>query len=309
MQRDVKNRLWGIAKWLLGAKYYELFRAMYNLGYIPDIENPRTFNEKIMHRKLFHNMDWVIRLADKYEVRKFVASRIGTASLNDVYYVGDNPSLIPWEDLPPRFVIKTTHSGGGEGVIFVFDKDREDKRHIEELLARKLADRFGFWTNEPWYMEMPRRFIIEEMMLDEKQQIPMDIKFLCFHGKCRFIQVDAERFTQHSRSFYDPAWNYQDFSVMYPKGVPVEKPANLEEMLRLAEKLAEGFDFVRVDLYSFRNTIRFGEMTFTASSGWGKFSVPEMDKALGSMWNMQKISRGASAKPVASQDLLPTGSL
>lgn len=287
MNRKIKNHIWGVTKCVLGTKRYELLRGSYNLGYKPDIEKPATFSEKIMHKKIYHNMDYAISLADKYAVRDYVSAKVGESCLNKVYFVGSNPQEIPWDNLPRQFVIKTTHGGGGGGNIFVHDKSKADRLAIEASLKQKLNDGFGFWTNEPWYMEIPRRFIIEEMMLDENGKVPADYKFFCFHGKCHYVQVDSDRFGKHTRSFYDPAWNYQDFSLLFEKGQPVAKPAALEEMVKLAEKLAEDFDFVRVDLYSLNSGIRFGELTFSPGSGWEKFTPQVMDKELGKLWNLK----------------------
>lgn len=287
MKRKIKNHIWGAAKTLLGEKRYEVLRAQYNLGYKPDVRNPQTFSEKIMHKKLFRDMDYAIDLADKYAVRHYVTQKVGEDCLNKVYFVGNDPRQIPWHELPQQFVIKTTHGGGGEGNIFVFDKSTADKQHIEQTLQHKLHDGFGFWTNEPWYMKIPRRFIVEELMKDTKGDIPSDYKFFCFHGKCHYIQVDHDRFEKHTRSFYDAQWNYQPFSLLFEKGQPMEKPANFDAMLAMAEKLAEDFDFVRVDLYSLGEAIRFGELTFTPGSGWEKFSPSEMDKELGRLWNIE----------------------
>ena len=47
----------------------------------------------------------------------------------------------------------------------------------------------------------------------------------------------------------------------------IEKVDSLEEMIQMAEKLAEGIPFVRVDLYQADGKIYFGEMTFTPATG------------------------------------------
>lgn len=57
-------------------------------------------------------------------------------------------------------------------------------------------------------------------------------------------------------------------------------PHNFEEMLSLAEKLATGFVFVRVDFYLNKNRIYFSELTFTPSSGANTYT-DEWDKKLG----------------------------
>ena len=44
-------------------------------------------------------------------------------------------------------------------------------------------------------------------------------------------------------------------------------PVNYNEMIKIVEKLSEDFSYVRVDLYNIKGDIKFGEMTFTPSSG------------------------------------------
>ena len=51
-------------------------------------------------------------------------------------------------------------------------------------------------------------------------------------------------------------------------------PEKLNEMISLAQKLSEGFAFVRVDFYYINNIIYFGELTFTPQSGIGKWDDP-----------------------------------
>lgn len=52
-----------------------------NLGYRMDMNNPRTFNEKIQWLKLFDSTKEKARLADKLECRQWVAEKIGSKYL------------------------------------------------------------------------------------------------------------------------------------------------------------------------------------------------------------------------------------
>ena len=53
-------------------------------------------------------------------------------------------------------------------------------------------------------------------------------------------------------------------------------------MFAIASKLSEGFPFVRVDLYSFDDMIRFGEMTFFHAGGVSIMQPDSFQKELGS---------------------------
>lgn len=281
--RKQKNIVWSTLKNILGTSNYERIRASYNLGYMPSIKKPQTFNEKLMYKKLYSDMSHAGLLTDKYEVRDFVEKKVGEHILNKVFFLGKNITFEHWQDLPKKFVIKATHTGGGEGNIFVTDKSKETLSDINAKIDVFLRLKFGSVTNECWYKGIVPRILVEEMMQDSNGTLPKDFKFFCFHGKCHYIQVDIDRFGEHKRTFYDTSWTEQEFSLLFEKGPGVVRPTNLTEMIAIAEKLSSGFDFLRVDLYSVNNETRFGELTFCPGSGWEPFVPNEYDRVLGAL--------------------------
>lgn len=58
-----------------GEIFYERLRLLGDLGYWPQIRNPRSFNEKINHRKFFTDKKEFTRVEDKYKVRDYVKER------------------------------------------------------------------------------------------------------------------------------------------------------------------------------------------------------------------------------------------
>ena len=93
--------------------------------------------------------------------------------------------------------------------------------------------------------------------------MPKDYKLFCFHGVPKLIQVDSDRFGEHTQNFYDPGWKRLPFTYGTPAGPEDdEKPAKLEEILRLSQQLASPFLFVRVDLYISEAVTKVGELTF-----------------------------------------------
>ena len=95
------------------------------------------------------------------------------------------------------------------------------------------------------------------------------------------------------QALFDTAWN------MYPVTtgtnlahvVPVAKPDNLQDMLALASKISKAFDFVRVDFYSDgKDTIVFGELTFTPGDARNKYSDPAFDYRFGQFFKELKNS-------------------
>ena len=283
MKRNIKNRIWNSLKSVLGRHNYERLRMRYNLGYWPHLKNPRTLNEHIAHKKLFTDMDFAVQLADKYAVREYIANKVGEEYLPKNHYVGENLDNVNWDEMPDQFVIKTTHGGGDEGNVFVYDKSKMNLAEVTEKTNANLGKRFGSWTNEDWYLKIQPRVMIEGLMLDHEGEVPTDYKFFCFSGKVHFIQVNSARYTGHRRSFYSTDWELLSFRMGNIPTTKLPKPEALNDMVAIAEKLSEDFDLIRVDLYSIPEGIRFGELTFTPGGGHEVLYPSETDWKYGDL--------------------------
>lgn len=85
-------------------------------GYKLDLNTPKTFNEKLNWMKLHYRNDLMPLCTDKYTVRDYV-KKVGCEEiLNDIIWEGHDPNLIPFENLPSKFVIKVT-TGSGRNII------------------------------------------------------------------------------------------------------------------------------------------------------------------------------------------------
>jgi hypothetical protein len=51
------------------------------------------------------------------------------------------------------------------------------------------------------------RIICEENLSVNNQSLP-DYKFFCFNGVPKFVQVDLDRYQNHTRNYYDLSWNF-----------------------------------------------------------------------------------------------------
>lgn len=111
-----------------------------------------------------------------------------------------------------------------------------------------------------------------------------DYKFFCFNGKVKCFKVDYDRFTNHRANYYDTEGNLLPFGeVAYPPDPYKEiiLPEEIHKMIEMAEVLAKGMPFVRVDFYNVDHRVYFGEIIFCPASGFGKIEPTEWDKELG----------------------------
>ena len=118
-------------------------------------------------------------------------------------------------------------------------------------------------------------------------KVPDDYKFHCF-GEEVFVQVDTDRFTNHTRTIFDAKWQKMPFEIFYknPSYTP-KKPKNFEIMPNVARVLGSAFGGVRVDLYNIDGATKVGEITFTHGGGTERFSPKEWDRKLGDLWEIK----------------------
>lgn len=261
-------------------------RYYLEFGCWPDLNAPKTFNEKLQWLKLHNRKPQYTNMVDKIEVKKWVADRIGEEYIIPTLAVYTNAEEIDFEKLPDQFVLKCNHDSGG--LFICKDKNKltdEQKMNIKIRLNNTLKKDYYIAGREWPYKNVRRRILAEQYMEDESGYELKDYKIYCFNGKPEFIHVDFDRFASsgHKRNLYDLNWNLLEFEYGYPsdKAHIIEKPYALEEMLRLAKILSEGVPFLRVDFYYISNQSKFGETTFFPECGFGKFSNIEIDETYG----------------------------
>lgn len=260
-----------------------------------DLGHPLTFNEKLQWLKLNDRQPCYVRMVDKIQAKEWAAAIIG-----DEYIV---PTLRIWKDvksidlvgLPETVVLKTNHDSG---TVIVANQEKDfrlDK--VKQLLKRKMKKNF-FYESREWPYKDIRPLVFAEAYIgtitENSITEPIDYKFMCFNGICRYIFTCTERGSGDLKvDFFDKNWNHQPFRRRYPNSqIVVERPGQLEKMIGLAEKLAKDIPFVRVDLYCVDDRIYFGEMTFYPGAGLEQFEPDEWDRALGDMLDLPKDLKG-----------------
>jgi TupA-like ATPgrasp len=247
-----------------------------------DLVNPQTFTEKLFHQMINvskYGNPLFTRVADKYLVRDYVHQKLGSSYLVKLLWSGVNPSDIPFDSLPDRYVIKTNNGSGKN----IFVKGSIDRRSVTETLHTWLTQNYHSVSRECHYLKIEPRVIVEEFMDDGSDGFPIDYRFWCFGGRPEMIQIDNN---DHSIDlFYDIDWNrlqlrHRDDNIE----CDIPRPDNFEEMLLVASKLASDFAFVRVDLYNLRGRIKFGELTLHPRAGDIQFKPGSWDALLGQKW-------------------------
>lgn len=258
------------------------------LGYWIDLDNPKTFCEKLQWLKLHNRKSIYTKMVDKISVKDYVSSIIGSEYIIPTIATFDSVEEIDWNVLPNQFVIKCAHDSGGIVVC-------KDKSHLDiEASKRKIKwglNRRYYYQNREWpYKNVPRRILAEQYINDDCFNELFDYKFYCFDGKPMYCQVIRDRFTNETIDFYDMDWNHLPFVGLNQSAsnglISVEKPDALPTMIDICSKLSSNIPFVRIDLYYVKGMVYFGEITFFPASGFGSFTPEEWNSKLGKLINI-----------------------
>ena len=269
------------------------------VGYKPNIDNPRSFNEKMQWLKLYNEDPLLTKCADKYLVREYVKEKIGEEYLIPLLGVWDSPDDIDFDKLPNQFVLKVNW-GSGQNII-VKDKAKLDIEETKTKLREWLSPHSNhYYYSFEWSYKNIKPKIIAEQFIQQLNNDLYDYKFFSYRGKVKNLFVVSDRFNKKYFDFYDTDWNKLPFERVYhnsPNGII--KPQNLDRMISLAETLSKDFPFARVDFYDLENKIYFGEITFYPGNGMEAFEPVEWDYKLGEMLTLPTSQNGGGGKTLS----------
>ncbi len=262
-------------KLAIAIRYFIMFKKF------PNLKHPATFNEKINSYKFMDDRYNFQHYADKVTVKEFVAAKIGHEYIIPNIYVGE--TLPPLEDrawtMP--YIIKMNNSSGWN--IPVRNEQERNWPEIESKIARWSKQTFGRDTGETHYSKIKPMVLVEKFISETPGVLPKDYKIFVFNGKTEFIEVVSDRENSKTACFYNKCWVKLDFSLSDSTAcnIHLEKPKTIDKIIELAEILSADFPFVRVDFYDINGKIFFGEMTFTPSAGFSKFTPNVFDVIYG----------------------------
>lgn len=244
-------------------------------GRWPDLACPKTFTELVQLRKLHDRDARMPVLADKVRAKVFAAQRLGREWIIPTLWHGTAlPAAPEW---PAPFVVKSRHGCNQRAFVRT---GKENWPVICRGATRWMETSYGGWLDEWAYSQIPRGILVEPFV-GEQGALPVDWKIYVFGGHACFVQVHLERETRHRWIVMDRNWRRVSARTAEPDPAP---PLSLARMLEAAEKLATGFDFVRVDFYEIAGQPLFGEMTFYPGSGLDPFAPVTLDAAMGQKW-------------------------
>lgn len=248
-----------------------------------DLNNPKTYNQKIQFLKLINKETRFTSMVDKYEARKIVSKEIGERYLIPLLGVWDKFDDIDFDQLPQQFVLKPTNNSGT--AIICKDKSKFEVEAAKRKINKALSRNYFYGGREYPYKNVKPRIICEKYMVDESGWDLKDYKFLCFNGEPKVLIVASNRSIDVRFDFYDMELNRLPFTdgAESSSKESITKIESFEEMINIAKILSKNLIHIRIDLYNIQGRIYFGEFTFHYGGGVVPFHPKEWDTRLGDM--------------------------
>ncbi len=259
----MKRKILSNAGRFVGARLSFVISYFHNRHRLPNLNKPKNLSEIWFKRVLDGKVNEIYWLADKFAVRKYVEEKGLTNILTPLLAIYTTPEEIDFADLPKKFALKANFGAGNN--IICTDKEHLDILHCVNLMKDWMKTS-TYSYSERHYNLIDKKIVCEDFIDDGSGGFPTDYKFICIHGKVHCILGVSGREQGHG-SYLPYTIEWQPLPDYYrgdaTASVPLPRPANLSEMISTAERLADGIDLVRVDLYSNGSRIWFGEMTLT----------------------------------------------
>jgi hypothetical protein len=257
-----------------------------------NLRDPQGFHQKICRMRLGGMTPLHVYCTDKVTAPSYIASRIGFGHVPKRYMVTDDPDRISVDSIPAQScMVKTTHDSGG--VFPISDTSKVDWTDLRTRIKCRLHNNFYYRSRESQYRSIKPAVIVEELLCPKSNQHLSELKVFCFHGQVKFMVLifDGILSKNSKRRYFDRAWNplevnrrNQPFSLGMASRLD-----GLDTIISHAEAIAEPFSFVRVDFLLVDSAVYVGELTFTPSAGYDRYSPDSFEFEAGNMLDLRVI--------------------
>lgn len=266
----------------------ERFRSIH--GKELDITKPRTWNAKIVRKKLFDRSPLLVATSDKLAVREYIRHKLGDgpgkALLIPLIQTVDCSTRLSPSQWPIEVVMKPNHASGR--VLLAPALAELTKTQLRRRARQWLDSPFGIRGQQWAYQRIKRQIVVEQWLRDSELDVPPDYNLFMIRGHCEYIRVIYGRRRTRMHAHFHGDWSPMKVASPRTPLLPAfEPPPAKDYMIELAHMLSADFDAVRVDLYCFDGHVYFGELTHYPGSGFWRLEPDGLDEHLGALWGEQ----------------------
>lgn len=217
--------------------------------------------EKVLKKQL-----WSDKIAVYHEMEKMGLGDLLIPCELKCYMSKANEHIFDKLEDGVTYIIKTNH---GSGWNIKYTHGQTDKQMVLNKINTWLNSNFAYLSGYEVQYKFIKPGIVIQRLITE---VPLDWSFWCVDGKIEGVGLTKKygKNYQEYVAFCDKDGNKPKWYIgmeppifhLHPKQKEI-----LEQMKPYVLKIAEGYKFIRVDMYCVNGKIYFGEATFTPCSG------------------------------------------
>lgn len=259
---------------------------------IEDLDRPSLYTEKAQWRKLYcPEVNQLGKVTDKIKIYEYAHGKTSDRHLIPIIWSGDTVDADFLRNLGDNIVLQPTHRSGQ--VVFIENSKDIDYHALVGWFERMLAWPYSMVGQEPWYGRITPRIIARPLIKDsDGSTFLLDVKFHVFRQPdgSQVIVVTCINRNPRWLAVFDEKYHHLPYNwasdVFPPPEHDPPKPAQWEEMVEDARRLAGDFDYVRVDFMLGAQEYYFTELTFAPGGGYSLITPTEWDRIVGSYWHL-----------------------
>ena len=200
-------------------------------------------------------------ITDKELAKIFVSGLAGDDYVIPTYGVLKSEAEIDGFAFPPDCAIKPTNQSGPKLLI-------RGGQHVDRAMLKSwLKGNHYFNQREANYKTLRAKIIVEALLHD-----CAEVKIFCVEGQPRalkYIRWDTRSKTGKTTDFFTTGFQRLELlGDVNPNSVDeIARPRMLDEMMSVAKKLSQHFNFIRVDFYTDDKIVKVGEITNCDNAG------------------------------------------
>lgn len=273
-----------LKKSVLNKDYHKVLKKWYiaQTGDEPNMDKPKSFNEKILWLLLNENSELKSDLSERLKLREYITKTAGSDYLLPLAGIWDAAENIDIDDLSEHFIVKLNNIKS----CGMLAENRADIAPNKISRSIKIFKQKALSASEyqPHRAQnISSEIIIEEIPENFSEEL-IKYKAWCFNGSPVYICAEKGSGKNITRNIYDLDWELQTFEYKYKNSQKmIQPPANMHRLLDACQKLSKDFCFMQIDFYNIEERLYIDEISFVPDGFATEFSPSDAGILLGKM--------------------------
>jgi hypothetical protein len=273
--------------------YFKAASSFYKeLGYLPNVALPDTYNEKMFWRRVFDHDPRFVAYCDKIETKKLFLAHAPAIDVAQTLWSGSDPAEMPPSLMGADTVVKS--SSGSRANWFFSERPAEREAFLatcRKWLSRPYGVKHGEWA----YTKTRRMLLAERTVISDRTKLE-DLKVHLFGGEVFYTLIYLGEKMPGCRS---AIFDEHGKRLTVTNSVVAKNPAKAAAAsyrvpdcypvaMDIARKLARDSDYLRVDFMVADGKLYGGEITVYPTAGLMTNSEPDVLRKMGEAWDLRR---------------------